>query len=155
MPTDTNTSVSDFDKIEKGICTFFGAFKSEVGKLFKHAPAWDAAAISTITYVAPLVETAVALADPAAAPAVASIVTKVESALTSAQVVLKAGQTSSPSLITYLQAVNDNIDQVEAAAQIKDPATAAKLTAIVGTITAEISAIIGEIQAAKQVGPQS
>lgn len=124
--------------------TFFEKVKAELKKLFAHAPGWEASAAATLTYVAPLVETIVTLVDPAVAPAVSAIIAKVESAMAAAAVVIKdAGST--PTLATYLNAINSDLSQVEQAAAIKDPATSAKLTAIVGTITAEVNAILSEV----------
>ena len=126
--------------------SFFGQVKAELKKLFTHVPGWEASAAATLTYVAPMVETAVTLADPAAAPVVNALISKVQSAMAAAAVVIKtAGPT--PTLVTYLNAINSDIAQVEGAAQIKDPATAAKLTALVGTITGEVNAILTEVGA--------
>src|SRR5579875_1642571 len=43
--------------------SFFGRVKAELKKLFTHAPGWEASAAATLTYVAPMVEMAVTLAD--------------------------------------------------------------------------------------------
>lgn len=121
--------------------SFFSKVKAELKKLFLHAPGWEASAAATLTYVAPLVETVVALADPEAAPLVTSLIQKVQSAMAAAAVVVKdAGP--APTLVTYLNAINDDLAQVEAVAQIKDPGTAQKLTATITTITAEVNAIL-------------
>ena len=125
--------------------SFFARVKAELRKLFVHVPGWEASAAATLTYLAPVVETVVTLADPAAAPLVNGIIEKVKSAMAAAAVVIKsAGPT--PTLVTYLNAINDDIAQVVSAAQVKDPETAQKLNAIVGTITGEINAIVAEIQ---------
>ncbi len=126
--------------------SFFGRVKAELKKLFLHAPGWEASAAATLTYVAPMVELAVTLADPAAAPIVNALIEKVQSAMAAAAVVIKAAGPT-PTLVTYLNAINNDIAQVENAAQIKDPATAAKLAALVGTITGEVNAILAEVQA--------
>ncbi len=121
--------------------SFFSKVKAELKKLFLHAPGWEASAAATLTYVAPLVETVVALADPEAAPLVTSLIQKVQSAMAAAAVVVKdAGP--APTLVTYLNAINNDLAQVEAVAQIKDPGTAQKLTATITTITAEVNAIL-------------
>jgi hypothetical protein len=143
---------SEIKKFETGFSSFYSAVKNEFTKLFKQAPSFDAAAAATITYVAPLVESIVTFVDPAVEPVVASIVAKVQSALAAAAVVIKSAG-STPTLLTYLNSINSDITQIEAAAQIKDAATADKLTAITGTITGEIDAIISEIQAAPVSSP--
>ena len=126
--------------------SFFAKVKAELKKLFTHAPGWEASAAATLTYVAPMVETVVALVDPVVAPVVNGLIAKAQSAMAAAAVVIKdAGPT--PTLITYLNAVRNDIALVESAAGVKDPATAAKLTALVGTITAEIEAILSEVSA--------
>jgi hypothetical protein len=124
--------------------SFFAQVKLELRKLFKQVPGWEASAAATLTYIAPLVETIVALADPAAAPAVNAIIAKVQSAMAAAAVVVKAAGPT-PTLVTYLNAINGDIDQLLTAAQVKDPDTANKLKAITGTITGEINAILAEI----------
>lgn len=124
--------------------SFFAKVTAELKKLFTHAPGWEASAAATLTYVAPMVETVVALVDPAVAPVVDGVVVKVQSAMAAAAVVIKdAGPT--PTLVTYLNAIQGDMAQVESAAGIKDPAAAAKLAALVGTITGEIGAILAEI----------
>ncbi len=126
--------------------SFFGRVKVELRKLFLHAPGWEASAAATLTYVAPMVEMAVTLADPAAAPLVNALIAKVQSAMAAAAVVIKAAGPT-PTLVTYLNAINEDISQVEGVAQVKDPATASRLAALVATITGEVNAILAEISA--------
>ena len=124
--------------------SFYARVKAELQKLFTHAPGWEASAAATLTYVAPLVETVVGLADPTAAPIVNGVIAKVQSAMAAAAVVIKdAGPT--PTLVTYLKAVNSDLAEVASAAGIKDAATAAKLTGLLGTITGEVNAILAEL----------
>ncbi len=126
--------------------SFFAKVKAELKKLFTHAPGWEASAAATLTYVAPMVETVVALVDPAVVPVVNALIAKMQSAMAAAAVVIKdAGPR--PTLITYLNAVKGDLAQVENAAGVKDPAAAAKLTALIGTITGEIEAILAEVSA--------
>ena len=126
--------------------SFFKKVELELKKLFVHAPGWEASAAATMTYIAPMVETLVALTDPAAAPVVNGLIAKVQSAMAAATVVIKdAGPT--PTLNTYLNSILANLVQIEDAAQIKDPGTTAKLTALVGTITGEVQAIVTEVGA--------
>ena len=126
------------------VVSFFRRVQTELKKLFTHAPGWEASAAATLTYVAPLVEMIVALADPEAAPVVTGLIAKVQSAMAAAAVVIKdAGPV--PTLTTYLQAVKNDLAQIEAAVQIKDPNTAARVTTAVATITAEVNAILAEV----------
>lgn len=129
-----------------GKLSFFAKVAAELKKLFTHAPGWEASAAATLTYVAPMVEMVVALVDPAVAPAVNGLIGKVQSAMAAAAVVIKdAGP--APTLITYLHAVKRDMAQVESLAQVTDPSTVAKLTALVATITGEIEAILAEVSA--------
>lgn len=128
--------------------SFFGRVKAELKKLFTRAPGWEASAAATLTYVAPMVETVVTLVDPAIAPVVDALIAKVQSAMAAAAVVIKAAGPA-PTLVTYLNAVNNDLAQVESVAGVKDAATAAKLTALVATITEEVNAILTEVSAAK------
>ncbi len=131
-----------------GQISFFARVKAELKRLFVHAPSWEASAAATLTYLAPMVETVVTLTDPAAAPLVTAIIQRVQSAMAAAAVVMKdAGPT--PTLVTYLNAVNADLTQVLSAAQVKDPATLAKITALVGTVTGEVNAILQEATATK------
>ena len=128
--------------------SFFGRVKAELKKLFAHAPGWEASAAATLTYVAPMIEVMVTLADPAAAPAVNAVIAKVQSAMAAAAVVIKAAGPT-PTLVTYLNAINNDLTQVEGVAGIKDAATAARLTALVTTVTEEVNAILAEVAQAK------
>lgn len=124
--------------------SFFARVKAELKKLFTHAPGWEASAAATMTYVAPLVETLVTLVDPELAPVVNALIVKIQSAMAAAAVVIKdAGP--APTLVTYLRAVQNDLAQVQSAAGVKDAATAAKLTAVIETISAELNAILAEL----------
>ena len=128
--------------------SFFTRVKTELKRLFVHAPSWEASAAATLMYLAPMVETVVTLADPAAAPWMTAMLERVQSAMAAAVVVMKdAGPT--PTLVTYLNAVNADLSQVLSAAQVKDPAILAKITALVGTVSGEVNAILQEATAAK------
>lgn len=128
--------------------SFFARVKTELKLLFVHTPGWEASAAATLTYLAPMVETVVTLADPAVAPLVTAIIQRVQSAMAAAAVVMKdAGPT--PTLVTYLNAVNVDLSQVLSAAHVSDPATLAKITALVSTVTGEVNAIMQEATAAK------
>ncbi len=128
--------------------SFFSKVKAELKKLFTHAPGWEASAAATLTYVAPLVETIVVIVDPEAAPVVNLLIAKVQSAMAAAAVVVKEAGPA-PTLVTYLNAINDDLAQVATAAGIKDAATTQKLTATIAAITAEVNAILSAATAAK------
>jgi hypothetical protein len=126
--------------------SFFSKVEAELKELFVKAPKWEATAAATLKFVAPLVETLLAFTDPAAAVVVDPLITKLQLAMATASVVLKdAGPV--PTLQSSLTAITTNLTAIEAAAQIKDPATQAKFTAAVTVIGGEISAIISSIPA--------
>ena len=129
--------------------SFFSKVKFELKTLFTHAPSWESSAAATLTYVAPMVETIVTLADPAAAPALDASISRVQAAMAAASVVIKAAGPT-PTLVKYLNAINANAAELGSVAGIKDPQTAAKLESIVGVITAEVNAILAEVTGAKE-----
>jgi hypothetical protein len=126
--------------------SFFTKVEAEFKELFTKAPTWEATAATTLKYVAPLVETLLAFVDPAAAVIVDPLITKLQGAMATASVLLRAAGPT-PTLQSSLTAITTNLAAIEAAAQIKDPATQAKFTAAVTTIGAEISAIISSVPA--------
>ena len=127
--------------------SFFSRVEAELKKLFAHAPGWEASAAATLTYVAPLVEGLVVLIEPEAAPAVSGLIAKIQSAMAAAAVVIKEAGPS-PTLITYLNAVTNDLAQILPAAQLKDPVTAQKVTATVSTITLEVNDILAALASA-------
>lgn len=123
--------------------SFFMRVKAELKHLFVHAPGWEASAAATLTYVAPMVEAIVAVADPAAAPLLTTVIQHMQSAMAAAAVVIKdAGPT--PTLVTYLKAILGDVAQLESAAQIQDPAILAKVRTLASTISEEVAAILKE-----------
>ena len=131
--------------------SFYARVKAELRKLFVHVPGWEASAAATLTYIAPTVEAVLTVVDPEAAPLVAALVAKIQSAMAAAAVVIKAaGPTTT--LATYLQAINSDAAQILSAAGVKDPALTARLTSLVSLITSEVSAILAELGDTKEVG---
>lgn len=127
----------------------FKKFESFFNKLFGSVPSWSVKASTVITYVAPLTNTAIALfAGEDAAAEATKIVNQVQSDLTvAAKFASEAhGSDTAPAgLSTALQSVNDNLAELLAAGHIKNPETLSKVTAVVNTITGEISAVIGSL----------
>jgi hypothetical protein len=120
--------------------TFFSKIAGWLKRAFTHLPAWETAAQSTLLYAAPLLETVIALVDPTVAPAVNAILDKLKVGFAALSVTI-ADAGPVVSLESIFASINGNLAELEAAAQIKDPATAQKLTAIVTTIIGEIEAI--------------
>lgn len=125
--------------------SFFERVMLELKKLFTHVPGWEASAAATMTYVAPMVEAVVALTDPAAAPAVTALIAKVQSATAAAAVLIKASGPK-PTLLTYLNAIQKDLALVESVAGVTDAGTKQKLGALIETITAEVNAVVTELQ---------
>lgn len=118
-------------------------------KLFNSAPSWSQKASTAITLIAPLTNTLVALADGEEAAAQAtSIVHEVQSDLAAAASLLSEahGNATAPAgLTSVLQAVTDNLSSLLAAGHIKNPEKVSKVSAIVNTITGEISAVLSSL----------
>ncbi len=124
--------------------TFKEKVKAEFAHLFGHVPSYAAIATSTITYVAPLVETALTFIDPVAGAASVALVGKVQGALAAANVVIKdAGP--APTVLTYLNAVQGNLQQLLTAADLKNPDEKDKYTTLITALTQEVTGLIQEI----------
>ena len=68
--------------------------------------------------------------------------------MAAAAVVIKAAGPT-PTLVTYLNAINGDIAQIASVAGLTDPASVTKLTALLGTITGEVNAILEEVGTVK------
>ena len=123
---------------------FFTRVKTELKKLFVHVPGWEASAAATLTYVAPLVEAVLTLVDPAATPVAVALVEKIQSAMAAAAVVIKAAE-SQTTLATYLNAIKGDAGQILSTGANTDPVVMARLSSLVSTITAEVDAILAEL----------
>jgi hypothetical protein len=126
--------------------SFFKEIEAEIKKLFGELPAWDVTASRVITVIAPLLETALLLTDPAAEAIVAPIVTEAQADLATASVIIK-GAGPTPTLKSALNSFVTNLSAIETAANIKDPASQTKFTAAVTVINAEIQDILLAIPA--------
>ena len=124
--------------------TFFEKFKAWFKKLFGSAASWDKAALGALTIVSPLVVGILTIADPAIAAAAAPILAKVQTDLATAATIIDAGK-ATPTLTGALNDVQTNIASILQLAEVKNSANAAKVTADVNTIVAEVKAILAEI----------
>lgn len=109
---------------------------------------WEKTASSVITYVAPLLETIVALvAGQPVEAAVAAIVAEIQGDLAAASALIAnanvLGVSPVAGAINLLNSVKANLGQLLAAAQVKDTALQQKITAISNSIIGEIEAILG------------
>jgi hypothetical protein len=127
-----------WDKVETAFKKLFGS------------TTWEKTASSVLTYVGPLLETLVALTDPAIAPLVTSIVNTVRSDLATVYAVV-SGATATPptnelqAVTNALGSIQTNLAALLSAAGVKNSANAAKITAVVDTIIGEVQAIAENI----------
>ena len=126
--------------------TTFAKIKAFFKKFFGDEPAWSKVALNTLTVVAPLVETVLALVQPEFVAPVTSVLNTVKTDLATAAALIDVGQ-ANPTLTGILQSVQTNIASIESLAGIKDAATQQKFAAIVTTITDEVGAILQSIPA--------
>jgi hypothetical protein len=126
--------------------SFFSKIEAEFKKLFGKLPSWDVTASRVITVIAPILETALLLIDPAVEAVVAPIITEAQADLATASVIVSdAGP--APSLQNALASFTTNLTAIEAAAGIKDAATQTKFQAAVTVINGEVQAILAAIPA--------
>jgi hypothetical protein len=141
---DESLQVSKPAKAVETKMTFFVRFKAWFKKFFGTEAAWSKVALTTITVAAPLIEMLLSVIDPAIEPAVANIIDKVKTDLTTAATLIEAGE-ANPTLSGVLSDIQMNLGGVLAALQVKDPATVAKITTITNTVIAEIQAVAAEL----------
>jgi hypothetical protein len=126
--------------------SIFGKIESWFKKVFS-TTTWEQKAKATLTVIAPLLETIVALSagEPAAAT-VASIIAEVQSDLGAAAALIgQAGST--PTLRSVLESVKSNLQSLLTAGHIKNPETQTKVTAAVNTIVGELEAVLSIVPA--------
>lgn len=114
---------------------------------------WERIAINTLAVVGPLLETLVALTagEPAAA-LVTKIVSTIQADLQTAASLITAvhsgqGTGTAGQLQNLLNGIQSNLSQLLTAAEIKNPDTQAKVTAVVNTISQEVAAVLSTIPA--------
>ncbi len=129
------------------------SFFSEIEKVFKElfgSAKWENTASEVITVVTPLVSTILVFtAGEPAATTFNAVVLKVQNGLAAAAKVIsdvsagtKPSASAASELSTILSSIQSDLGTLLAAGQIKNPATQAKVTAIVNTIIGEVEAIL-------------
>jgi hypothetical protein len=126
--------------------SFFSKLKSEIVSMWKKAPAAEVALASGVNFIVPFVEELDTLATPELAPIVNPILDKVKTGLSALSVTIK-GVGSTVNVSTIASSITANLSGLEAAVQIKDPATATKINSIATLIAGEISAIVAALPA--------
>jgi hypothetical protein len=129
-----NKVITEFEKIGSW-------FKS----WFKKVPSWNVIALSALGVIAPLVETIVDLADPAAGAVITPIFTAIQSKLGTVASLLSSGSTTN--LATTIQSILTDLPTILPLLNIKDAATQEKVTAATTSITSELEAILAAIPA--------
>jgi hypothetical protein len=129
--------------------TFFQKFEAEFKKLIGEAPAVEVKIAAALPVATKLLATVLTLI-PATAPevpAVTAIVNKIQAGLVTSSVLIQ-GAANDPTVPGILADVTTNLSSIEAAAQITDPATVAKLNSTVAEIAGEVGAIASALPTA-------
>lgn len=121
--------------------SFFTRMKLDFEKLWKHIPQDEATALTTVNYLAPLVLTVIACADAPLLPVIAPIITEVQQALTAVAVVLRAGGPQT-TVASFLDSIKANLASLLQAGEVKNSASAAKITGIVTEVITEVESLI-------------
>jgi hypothetical protein len=128
-----------WDKVEAAFKKLFGSTK------------WEQTASSVVTYVAPLLETLVALtAGGPAAAIVTGIVNTVQADLATVAAVVNGATATPPvnelaAVMQALASIQTNLPALLTAAEVKNSTNASKITAVVNTIIGEVEAIADNI----------
>lgn len=132
------------------VITFFEKVGSTLKKLFT-SHGWETKAIATINYVAPMVETIVALtAGGPAATIVANVVNIVKADLATVATVCQdgmpaPGSTAAQTVTSALNSVKSNLTELLADADVKNSAKAEEITAVTTTIIGEANALLSSL----------
>lgn len=141
--------MSIFSTIDKDAKLLVSKIEVIFTKLFGSAPAVLQTVSATLTVVAPLVESILALTgNEAAAATILVVVSQVESDITAVDALVQSTG-ATPTLTSVLTAIVSNLKTLLTAGDIKDAATLSKVTAIVDTIVAEFEAILSALSASK------
>ena len=121
--------------------SFFSKLWSEIESMWKKAPAAEVAISSAVNYVVPFVESIDVLIVPEFAPILNPILDKVKVGLSAIKATINgATANGTTSLPLIVGSVNANLQNLIAAAQIKDQALAQKIEAIATLVTGELNA---------------
>jgi hypothetical protein len=133
--------MSFFGKIEH----VFEEVETEAKRILGNSATWDKTASATLTFVAPLLETVLALTAGAPASAAASkVVSRIQTDLAIAATVISTGE-ATPTLTGALNDIQTNLSGLLKVAQVSDPVTVAKVNAVTNTILAEVKAIVASL----------
>ncbi len=133
--------MSTFSAIFKDLTTFASKFEAEFAKLWAKAPQIDTVILTTLTFVAPLIETAVGLeAGAGAGNAVTAVLNTVEQDLIAAKgLVAAVGPT--PSVANLINGVANDLSALLTAGGVKNSTSISNITLVVKELAALAAAI--------------
>lgn len=126
--------------------SFFTKLKDAIVSMWKKAPAAEVALSSAVNFIVPFVEELDDLATPELAPVINPILDNIKTGLSALSVTIK-GVGPVANVQTVGASITANLTALEQAVQIKDPATATKISSIATLINGEISAIVAALPA--------
>lgn len=130
------------------VVTFFEKLGAKVKAIFKKAPSIEVQISSAVNYLAPFIEELDILVLGPEAVLVNPIIDRIKTGLAALAVTITDSSVAGKANVTsILNSINSNAASLEAAAQIKDPATQQKLSGIVNLITGEAGAIQAKLAA--------
>ena len=122
------------------IKSFFQAVKADVIAMWKKAPAEEVVLASAVNAAVPYIEGIDSLLTPELAPILNPILDEVKVGLSALKSTIQ-GAGSSASIGSIVASINTNLTGLTAAAQVKDPATAAKIQSIAEIVMAAVTEI--------------
>jgi len=126
--------------------TFFESIGSWLESHFSKAPALEVQISSAVNYVVPFVEELDGLVNPEAATAVNPILDRIKTGLAALATTIKDSSPAGVANVKSIAAsITANASSLEAAFQVKDPATATKISSIVTLINGEVGAIRAQV----------
>ena len=147
-PTTKETTMSTTPVVPAVKHGFFFNLMHEAETLFHdNAPAWVNGANAVLQIGIPFVQEAIDLDDPALAPVVDPVLGRLKIGMATLSLMAKQGGTH-PTLLSTVQGLQTNLAQLEAAANIADPATKAKIAANVDLLASELQALEAMLPAA-------
>jgi hypothetical protein len=124
----------------KDLETFASKMEKEIEKLWGAAPKFETVALTTLTFVGPVLETVISLeGGPIAGNAATAIINKAETDLTAASSLVTAiGPTLS--VKNLILGVQTSLSSLLTASQVKNPTSVADVTLIVKELAALVAA---------------
>ena len=125
--------------------SFWQRLKAKAAELFHVLPKWEVVASDALKVAAPITEEILAVEDPALEPIIAPIITTIQTKLATAGVLID-GLEKSTSLTSALSDVQANITTMLGLAEVKNSASALKITAqlsLLSSVVASIEEAIG------------